>query len=940
MNSKLSITDTLGREKSLADNLLAWYWKYGTEREGNYRLPADSWVRDLHEASEGFSALEFAAKQKRPAMAIWGPSQTGKSTSLTSFIDANASFSGDVATDGVGGGMSWEGGTPAFFFDPCKNTYLFPDQAASGVKFATETVIFNPHRSGGDASACVSRFVAGSLADDSNRFFVRDTKHPVQIVIGRSKDLLQTLARGHNSQCEGKKFESAGPEPIYMKAHLNIEKFREIVGAIQVKNRILDREPLSREAFDILADLCDVLDDLVRSGISEFKELGTPESSWKEIKRFLFSDKCQFKPAKDSQYNPLIRDPEVALDLVNEMLFDGYPYLGTKFKLLSSAVSKLDDMLEGRPLMCSLEIAAYLVDMGATKVLFYSENDSRLQEAPRDAHLWKRMQGAKFVDGGDYVYLTCDPEGARGEPMMTTPEDFAVFQSLVWELIVPLNLDNLGEGALRNTLAEVDVMDFPGTEGGAGTSDKSKVNLTDMAEQFQAGQHLGKDFNDKSAPIKLYTHIIKRGKTSCITLTYAKTMTITGFNVLWPLNVRGTAGDEINEGISAWRRYSSSQIDGAERYDPPLNFCLLWWAQIFNQVKVFNELKGDIHGASKVSESRYSTAFAMNYFFIEKDRTGSSPEDLNPAVEKLYKDDVFTDLYPEGSISRQSFEAMTRDRDQGGTEFFYNVLREQARNAWVEQGDGRKAMLEGHYHYHQQALSRLLSTPGFIPVEKPLDVRAKTLKQSLESFRAAIKDADKTLQAAAAFVLRNLFDVGADSLAPIPTTARKIDEGHVREQLNFWYDSKVRDFSESDPGWIALGLNDASDYQKLVRAIMESIVPRVPEVSVWLRELVHHRDLNSVESGDLRRHLARKLANCIDPVTPTSQSSSDSDEVQSYEASSIHQLTLSRVLGDGGILDNLISLEVNPIKRIDQPGDDELKELIKSYPDIEQILQD
>ena len=98
----------LAREHTLASRLVDWYWTEGARRaerpvgaaewDGNYDqfgLPTGTWLRQLYDVRHGLAAVEQAAAAPRPAVALWGMSQTGKSTSVSALIDIKVQVSAD-----------------------------------------------------------------------------------------------------------------------------------------------------------------------------------------------------------------------------------------------------------------------------------------------------------------------------------------------------------------------------------------------------------------------------------------------------------------------------------------------------------------------------------------------------------------------------------------------------------------------------------------------------------------------------------------------------------------------------------------------------------------------------------------------------------------------------------------------------------------------------
>src|SRR5579883_2007222 len=173
--------------------LLGWYWEHGCHRTDKYSLPLSGWVNDLYEAREGFAAVAEAALDTKPAFAIWGPSQTGKSILVSAYFDRMSVKKRVAGEDGKNSALYWPGGLPCYF--------MMPDE------FKTDPPpwinLLNPFRLGKDASACLSRFSLGSLTPMPGRCHVHSPQYPIELKLLSQTELLHVLARGYDTECLG-----------------------------------------------------------------------------------------------------------------------------------------------------------------------------------------------------------------------------------------------------------------------------------------------------------------------------------------------------------------------------------------------------------------------------------------------------------------------------------------------------------------------------------------------------------------------------------------------------------------------------------------------------------------------------------------------------------------------------------------------------------------
>ena len=67
------------------DGLIDWYLRFAVQRERRYQLSPAGWLYKLREEIGALSARDEA--QGRFVFALWGPSQVGKSTLLSTYLD-------------------------------------------------------------------------------------------------------------------------------------------------------------------------------------------------------------------------------------------------------------------------------------------------------------------------------------------------------------------------------------------------------------------------------------------------------------------------------------------------------------------------------------------------------------------------------------------------------------------------------------------------------------------------------------------------------------------------------------------------------------------------------------------------------------------------------------------------------------------------------------
>ena len=72
-----------------------WFWKFGRQRKAPYEVQTGNWLDAIFCLRDRARAMVRAGQNPKPCMAIWGPSQTGKSTLLSRYLDAKDDPRGD-----------------------------------------------------------------------------------------------------------------------------------------------------------------------------------------------------------------------------------------------------------------------------------------------------------------------------------------------------------------------------------------------------------------------------------------------------------------------------------------------------------------------------------------------------------------------------------------------------------------------------------------------------------------------------------------------------------------------------------------------------------------------------------------------------------------------------------------------------------------------------
>ncbi|RYD76653.1 MAG: hypothetical protein EOP84_16585, partial [Verrucomicrobiaceae bacterium] len=202
-----------------------------------YQLSSSGWLYRLYHLQERLRALPEKEREK-PAFGLWGPSQVGKSTLLSSYLDLEADEVGQNSP------LQWHPEDPVRF-------------ERDGLR--TDVVALNPYNLKSDASACITRFVLASE--------VEEARHPVKVCLASRGQILHSVALGYLSD-----WSQVGQQTLSDEA----------VGEMLLSLRSKSRQP-SRTAYEIAYETASLLDVLTHSRLQEDRYSGLSPRSLARI---------------------------------------------------------------------------------------------------------------------------------------------------------------------------------------------------------------------------------------------------------------------------------------------------------------------------------------------------------------------------------------------------------------------------------------------------------------------------------------------------------------------------------------------------------------------------------------------------------------------------------------------------------------------------------
>jgi hypothetical protein len=512
-------------------------------------------------------------------------------------------------------------------------------------------------------------------------------------------------------------------------------------------------------------------------------------------------------------------------------------------------------------------------------------------------------------------------------------------------MVVPLNPANLPDTSFKDFLRYADLLDFPGVERGGQSGDKIDLEVMDRLKSGRGVREEG--VGERDEPYQFFLRILKRGKTSSIVCTYAQRLSIDSFNIFQDLDRDKPNGAQLVEGINAWWKNCAPDYYRNPRGPSPLplNFVLLWWADFFNEGHDFTNLSKKFSGLGPIIDPEISTTLALNYYSLPRGSVRPDREaHLADMVLALKAEAAFKTQF--GSpVSAASFEAMIADKRTGGTDFFFNKLKEQMQAA-VQDESGRVGLLGRKAADVLATLGELMQQHELFPNPRPIDLRRDHLLRFREFLQKATAETSEREMIGINHALRTLLDVNSDDFTAIPRSPFDINVDYLRAQLQQWINAKAALIGCQEPDISRIGMGDREVLTQTLTALAESIEPDLETMAVWLRRLCQYAQAVGEEEVDLRRHLALYLGNLVvfGPAGPRVRVDDEpADDVPDPERAlppvprgvscRYYRDFIEPFAGDRGHLAALADRQVVPITRPDQSGDNELISVAaKSHP--------
>ncbi|HVF70056.1 MAG TPA: virulence factor SrfC family protein [Chthoniobacterales bacterium] len=400
--------------------LIEWYWGFGVRRDRKYQLGSGGWLYRAYRARDSANRVQNGGGRSRATFGLWGPSQVGKSTLLSVYLDRGADPAGN------GSILQWHPDQPV----------RFEKHNAAG-----DSVTLNPYNFRSDASACITRFCLSQ--------HVRDRMHPVEIKMATESQILHSLTLGFALDWH-----------VQRRERLTNETYSELLDATGRGARLP-----KRAAFERLVPAAALLDLLVSSRF--------PDNPFEALAE---------RSASMMLESPAVQSTDAGIDALFAKLFWGNQGAITELhQSLRDFRTKLSPPgKHARSIFCSYDAASILLDM-ATYVKAVGGVDLSGDRVEPDQKIRNRILQIRMQESDDYIALDLH-EGSQifHNPREFALLQGLVWELTIPVNAARLvELKEEGQ-VLKDLLSATDILDFPGISnvgtGGSDSLDDEKLS--------------------------------------------------------------------------------------------------------------------------------------------------------------------------------------------------------------------------------------------------------------------------------------------------------------------------------------------------------------------------------------------------------------------------------------------------------------------------------
>ena len=288
----------------MTKDFIDWYWEHGGKRADNYALSKGDWLDKVYAIGERRRKFEASTAGARSTLAVWGPSQAGKSTLFSRHLDL---------------GKTPERGSPCLTWDASAPTVF---QQAVG-----DQISLNPYNHGGDGTGCATRYALVGQ--------VKHPRHPVALRLNTPGEVMHAFACGYLSEC--KVSEQDGNEVRW-----DAKSFEEAF----LKAGLGKSDVVSPEAFDLLREVLRIVELFITTRNSRYKDLA---NGWEKLRRKTLNE-CA-----------ALRDVEEVVRMAKRLFWDNAQPISWTFDRIRAMVARLNWPADR--IYCSAEVAKLIIDI-------------------------------------------------------------------------------------------------------------------------------------------------------------------------------------------------------------------------------------------------------------------------------------------------------------------------------------------------------------------------------------------------------------------------------------------------------------------------------------------------------------------------------------------------------------------------------------------------
>ena len=852
-------------------SLKEWFWANGVKRRGEFELDPFLWLNRVY-TSQNELELLLARKNQRPSTAIWGPSQTGKSTLVARYIDGV-----DCKRNVKNNALFWEGGKGGYFSLPRGKE---PDDLDSDV------VVLNPYNGGMDASACITRFTKGCTnGDRKGELHVTNPAFPVLVKFSNRKEILLSLARGYDGQCKRR----------YEDRYWTLDSLSQLAQNLGVENDSENKCTIVQSVYEEALDLIDVLEDLSFARLPRYQGLMGENKDKNAIRKIILSSRR------------LLCDASALRKFRNEILWDSEYVIGEFYEKLITRSQEIESLAKGRAIHCSLEVASCFLDMDCYTIL-KKNSSAEFIKGSKEERVRRVISGIKCQESkGKLLIGSFDQES--GVSLLKNSLDFGIIQGLIQEIVIPLNFDFVDDSPFKNYLEENDLLDFPGVERGGQASHAAKIEFA-----FNDGSEIEMPWAD------LFSQVLKRGKTASLFQSYAKKSSLDAVSIFQDLDNDKPNANDLITGVEAWwRSIGFSQKEDSINYPTSLNCVMTWWAKMLNESPlnssvIFGKNKMKYEQLGLIADPNVSNLFAINDFTLPRGKLSEDTEkNLTGLISIIKKETEFEKLF-NNQDSQSSVDAMV-ENDDGGMDFFFSRLIIQVReiaSSSQKTSDQINELLS--------VVEGLLNTDGLVPAEKSMEKeRIKSLKIFDQFLEVRLKSEDIEEIKDTERSLKKMFNFKDKEIDPLPVKEDELNLSYLRTQIV----RKGRMDETFGNNFSDLGFDSAADLKRCWDALCKSVEPDLKEMQLWLRRMVKQR--KQFKMTDYRKFLAVRMSNeFISQINYEMISRALPADEEEKTKSPIIEILRQR-------LDEFMAREISINGRPPQTGDNEILEIRNTF---------